>query len=110
MKTQHMIDRLRDAIKAAGMENVSLGNCTGFQDKPVTFKDGRLVTEHNVTEFIRERLEAHHYSWIIGPVEEVLNTLRGTIKHEFEAYYPGGVICQLCSNSPHHKLHWSAKK
>lgn len=68
---------LEEAVRHARMVHLAVGHGAFVgRNKPVTFENGRTVTEGNVDDFIRERLQLHHDSWVIGPIEMVLKDLQ----------------------------------
>lgn len=75
MKKKRIILRVESALAHASMFNAGFSNiCVGGSERP-RFTDGRLVTEANVTEFIRERTDLWRRTWIISPLEAALEEL-----------------------------------
>lgn len=69
-KTKRIIDLLEAARDAATLERASFGRI--FPDNPIY-----PTNEEEVTPFIRERVQLHHETWIIDPINEVLRILKG---------------------------------
>lgn len=74
MKRKLTAVRVASALDHARMEVCDFGRLGHGNARP-TFDDGRVVTEANVTEFIRERTGRWRRSWIIIPLEEALKEL-----------------------------------
>lgn len=75
----HIVGRLNDAVKSAKLESASFDQIGDGRKKGrrILIQDEgdeapRLVFEGTITDFIRERVRLHHGSWIVGPIEEVL--------------------------------------
>jgi hypothetical protein len=106
MKTKKLIEELERARHHATLETASFDNITAIRDKPVTFADGRLVTEDNVTDFIRERVSQHHRSWIIGAIDSALEIARATVAHTYKPRFGQyGNSCSVCGKRRDHTLH-----
>lgn len=75
MKVKRIISLIKEADKHASLEYAAFGRL-GTRDAVLKFEDGRLVTESNVTDFIRERVRAHHNSWVRGPIQTALKLLQ----------------------------------
>jgi hypothetical protein len=76
---EHVLNSLRDARKSATLENASfdrVGRTKGCQViVRVPYDDGEVhetVFEGSVTDFIRDRVRLHHGSWVIAPIDRVL--------------------------------------
>lgn len=63
------IKLLQHARAAATLERASLGNMWPDPADPLP------TSEDEVTDFIRRRLELHHSTWVLGPIDEVLAML-----------------------------------
>lgn len=115
MRVATLLSMVRKAISYAELETAQFGSVNQDQrhmrDVPVKFKDGRIVTEANVTEFIRERVCLHHQSWIIGPLVCVATEMQREIKHNFD----GGTVrgyygCSHCGMGANHSSHHRGRK
>lgn len=106
MKTKKVLKLLRDAATSATLKTAQFGSVCADQEPlrsaPVKFNDGRIVTESNVTEFIRERVRLYHKSWIIGRIESAIEEIQSMVPHKFEGvkYY-----CTKCGKSAEHRSH-----
>lgn len=113
MKAAHVLDRLRDALSHVRMTNAEFGSVWRDQGDgptaPVKFADGRLVTEQNVTEFIRERTKCYRDSWCEWPIIEAMQEVQSELPHKFESelYSNGtpGYKCQHCNRPVGHRSH-----
>lgn len=65
---------LRDVRKHLQMETCGFDNICD-PNGPPRLKDGRVVTERTVTQFIRERTKLWRESWVLGPLDEVIAKL-----------------------------------
>lgn len=65
---------IENAIESAKLERASLTMQRKDEECSVTVKTGdhAEVFNGNVTEFVREKVSLHHGSWIIAPLERVL--------------------------------------
>lgn len=69
-----IVSELTEALDAAGLVRSSFGS-----DKPITVTTGSTSTDYpSVTEFIKEKVRLHHSSWIIRPIQRVLNWSQST--------------------------------
>jgi hypothetical protein len=76
MKTKKLITQIENARFAATLERASFDHILARGDSLATFMDGSPVTENRVTEFIKERVDLHHRSWIIGPLDTALQIIK----------------------------------
>lgn len=108
MRTAKLLKKLREAIQYAKLETAEFGDVCRLQAHmkytPVKLADGRIVTEENVTEFIRERVRLHHSTWITYPLEQVAAEMQMDLKHEFERG-TGRIWCIHCHCSASHPAH-----
>lgn len=74
-----IIDRLQEVRRLSTMERMSVTNICTPGNRPATFEDGRPVLENNVNDFIRERLRLYNYTWITGPLEEIIEQMVASI-------------------------------
>jgi hypothetical protein len=107
MKFKTVIGLLEKARGYATLEKAEFENPCGDRTRPVRFFDGRLVTEENVTEFIRERIRAHHNTWVISNIDTAINHILAAHSHLFETnpMIPDSEYCNLCHNGRNHRLH-----
>lgn len=75
----HIVERLNAALKSAAMETASFdqiddGKAKGRQIyiRGATDAEPRLVFEGTVTDFIRDRTRLFRASWIVAPINAVL--------------------------------------
>lgn len=109
MKAAHVLSLIREAMKYARMETAEFGSThrdshTG-RTEPVRNSAGELVTEANVTEFIRERLECHHGSWIIGALAQASEEVQREVRHSFVADSRISWLCVHCRCDEKHRSH-----
>lgn len=104
-----MLAAVREAMKYATLENAEFGaiwrESPEGQFAPILNRAGEHVTEANVTEFIRERVRAHHSFWIIGTLESVQQQLVRETAHTFRADKGLGFTCVHCGASESHRSH-----
>jgi hypothetical protein len=109
MKIAAMLAAVREAMKYARLENAEFGeiwrDSARGRTAPVLNKDGELVTEANVSDFIRERVANHHGSWIIGTLEAVSQELQSEVRHSFVAEARVEWLCVHCRKSKEHRSH-----
>ena len=110
MKVAAMLAAVREAMKYATLENAEFGSITRHQGRgpidPVRNSAGEIVTELNVTEFIRERVKLHHSSWIIGTLVGVEQELMSEIPHSYVSAYKGFEgSCEHCGKPKSHRSH-----
>lgn len=72
---ERIVTRLTEAIRAASLVNSSFDGVSS--DKAITVTHAWDKGEHpetwpSTTDFIRDRVRLHHGSWIIHPIEAVL--------------------------------------
>lgn len=77
---RQVLSNLRDARESATLKHMDVGNCTAQSLAPVKMRDGTLVTEYNVSDFIRERLELYNHLWVIYPLDLAIEALEESIK------------------------------
>lgn len=70
MDRRSVIELLEMALASASLKTASFGQI--FPENP-----NYPTKESDVTDFIRERVDLHHRTWIIGPIEEALEKLKG---------------------------------
>lgn len=70
-----IIERLQEVRRHSTMERMGVHNILVSGKTPVTFEDGRVVTENNVSDFIRERLRLYNGTWITGILEDVIDQM-----------------------------------
>lgn len=75
----HIVGHLNDAVKSAKLgtawfDDIQDGPAKGRRIFIQDERDDapRQVFEGSITDFIRERVRLHHGSWIVGPIEQVL--------------------------------------
>lgn len=106
MKSVKVLTMLKRAAEYASLKTAEFGNIhRSIEDgptAPVKFADGRLVTETNVTEFIRERVHYHHETWVIGYIEEAMTEIRSTLPHEFKG---PNYLCKACGRARLYRMH-----
>jgi len=113
MKVAQMLAAVREAMKYATLESMEVGSIHRHQGRgpidPVRNEAGEIVTEANVSDFIRERLKLHHGSWIIGTLEGVAYELQAQIKHTYRASGDGTQwhhkYCVYCNELESHGSH-----
>ena len=110
MKVAAMLAAVREAMKYARMENAEFGSITRHQGDgptaPVRNSAGEIVTEANVSDFIRERVALHHGSWVIGTLETVVQELMSETPHTYVSAYKGfESSCEHCGKQKSHRSH-----
>ena len=110
MRVAQMLAAVREAMKYARMETMEVGDVCRDQahmrDKPVRNEAGEIVTEANVSDFIRERLRLHHGSWIIGTLEGVSQELQSELPHSYKSEHNGFEgKCVYCDRYKSHRSH-----
>lgn len=109
MRAARVLGLVREAMKYARLETAEFGSVTRHQGRgpidPVRNSAGELVTEANVTEFIRERVEAHHGSWIIGTLTLASQELQSEVRHSFVPDDRLDWLCVHCAKSKEHRSH-----
>lgn len=110
MKVRAMLATVREAMRYATLETAEFGSVTRHQGRgpidPVRNSAGEIVTEANVTEFIRERVRLHHGTWIIGTLEDVSKELTSEVPHTYSSVskrFEGD--CQHCDRPKMHRSH-----
>lgn len=77
---EYLIERLEKAKEAATLTNASFGfPHDRIEIKNVHFGDdrtGRVGDQMHPTEYVRKITELHHRTWIISPINEVIELLR----------------------------------
>lgn len=75
---QKILDELKCAKKCALLESVSFDRMAGGgQDD---WANDLPKTELEVNDFIRSRVKRHHRSWIIDPIDSVIEMIEHKIK------------------------------
>lgn len=110
MKVVQMLADVREAMKYARLETAEFGSLYRHQGDgltaPIRNSAGEIVTEANVTDFIRKRVELHHASWIIGTLGCVAQELLSEIPHTYASAYQGFEgICEHCGRGKAHRSH-----
>lgn len=105
MKVKAVQKLLHQATKHLTMEGASFNYIGCAADRPVMMKDGRLVTEDNVTEFIRERTELWRQTWPVGCIEEAQALIAADQPHPFVKSPTGMGWCDVCRKGPNLGLH-----
>lgn len=71
-KQRELIKLVIDAYESATLKNAAFDSICGTpEDSPLP------RSEREVTNFIRKRVDLHHRSWILSPLEEALRILNG---------------------------------
>jgi hypothetical protein len=66
---KHIIDKLKEARRHARLESASFG----FPNDTITARHhGEQDITCHPTEYIKGRVRLHHASWIVGPIDEIL--------------------------------------
>lgn len=79
MKVKKILKQVELARRYALMESAEFGSVSAGQvtpEPPVRMLNGDLVTESNVTAFIRERVRIYHAAWIIGNLDGAIQELQ----------------------------------
>lgn len=110
MKVRAMLAAVREAMKYAALESAEFGSIHRDSEhgrtQPVRNSAGEIVTEANVTEFIRERVRIHHASWIIGTLAGVHMELMSEVPHTYSSAFKGFEgTCEHCGKGKSHRSH-----
>lgn len=109
MKSAQVLALVREAMKYARLETAEFGSIhrdTAIgRSNPVRNDAGEIVTEANVTEFIRERVASHHDSWIIGSLEQATELIQRDVKHRFMPVTRIPYLCIHCRENESHRSH-----
>lgn len=69
---RNLIRLITDAYESATLKTAAFDSICGTpEDSPLP------RSEHEVTNFIRKRVDLHHRSWVLSPLEEALRILNG---------------------------------
>lgn len=106
MKSAQVLALVREAMKYARLETAEFGNIAPRDSiRPVRNSAGEIVTEANVSDFIRERVEIHHASWIIGTLAQASELLQRDVRHSFVPVTRIPFLCVHCRESQSHRSH-----
>jgi hypothetical protein len=109
MKTAYVLSLVREAMKYARLETAEFGEIWRDSQRgrtaPVRNSAGEIVTEANVTEFIRERVRAHQGTWVIGALMMASQELQSEVRHSFVADTHIEWLCVHCNKSKEHRSH-----
>ena len=70
---QWLLSKVESARQAATFERASLDDIT----RP---NEVHTVVEKDVTQFVRRRCELHHKSWVLSPLDQVIELLQGKLE------------------------------
>ena len=97
---EHILKEIKDSMKAAGLSNASFDSVVNslVEKVTVTYKSGHeSVFNGTVTDFIRDKVRLHHESWIIAPLQEILNWSASTDDGSMNEY---DILGRLRSKMP----------
>jgi len=84
VKTQEVLEHLREALSAARMERIDIGS---------------------ETEHIKEVTKLYRETWIVNPILQAIQTIEASLPHKFQPWFEGSQTCGFCRKGHAHKLH-----
>ena len=83
----HIVRHLQEARKAATLKTSNFDHMGANKAVQVFEGDNKTAeTWKSMTDCIRDKVRLHHDSWIIGPIDEVLEWSESTDSGRFEEY------------------------